>query len=312
MFCKTTYPKFEDIPEFARNDFEQAADSTWIMKQDAIEGAPAHFNAGLANNRDRALQQLKDANTARDAAQTRAQNAEAQLQQITGNGGMVLNAADSELWRKYTALGDLKTVETRLKEAETNAVKVSNFENEGKISQIAEKTGLNSAALKEWFEHPTRGAGYEPFYKENVPVEIEENGVKKTVNKTVAFVRKTQKINDVNTVTEHNLLEEAKTVLPDFQFAALTAANSNQTGNNGGNGANEANPFGAAFQNTAVQTQNNAQPTGGVILPMIGGNGGQPSGGGSNQSGGGQKSIADEFQAERDAKPSPFAPKKTA
>lgn len=307
MFCKTTYPKFEDIPEFARNDFEQAADSTWIMKQDAIEGAPAHFNAGLASNRDRALQQTKDANAARDAAQVRAQNAEAQLQNITGNGGLVLNAGDAESWRKYTALGDVKSVETKIKDAETSATKLANFENEGKISTIAEKTGLNSAALKEWFEHPQRGKDYEPFYKENVPVEITEaNGNKKTENRTVAFVRKTQNINGTNTVTEHNLLEEAKTILPDFQFAALTAVNSNQTGNNGGNGANDVNPFGANQQPATNQTQNNS-----VVLPMLGGAGGGTQTGGGNQTNAGNQTLADQFQAERDSKPSPFAPKKS-
>lgn len=299
MFCKTVYPNFEAIPEFARNDFEQAADGTWKMRQDAIEGAPEHFNAGLAANRDRALQQLKDANTARDAAITRAETAEAQVSNATAGGGRILSAADAKAFDGFVKLGDLKTVEEKIKGYDSATAKLKAVEGEGAIKTISEKTGLDFAALNEWFSHPTRGEGYTPFYKE-VPREVEEmqNGVlvKVTKNVPVAFVKKTVMENGVAKETEHELLTEAKTVLPEFQFSALTAKPAEGTGGN--QTVPQTNPFG-------VPVQQPTQPP--VVLPMLGG-------GTGNQTGNPQQPAnlppAQVFQAARDAIPSPFAVKK--
>lgn len=299
MFCKTVYPNFEAIPEFARNDFEQQPDGTWKMKQDAIEGAPEHFNAGLASNRDRALEQLKAANAARDAAITRAEAAESQVQNVTAGGGRVLSPADAKAFDGFVALGDLKTVQQKVSGFDAATQKLQAIEGEGAIKTVAEKTGLDFAALNEWFSHPTRGEGYKPFYKE-VPREVEEmqNGVlvKVTKNVPVAFVTKTVVENGVAKETEHELLTEAKNVLPQFQFSALTAKPAEGTGEN--QPPPQANPFG-------VPVQQPTQPP--VVLPMLGGGTGT---GGSNPQQPANLPPAQEFQAARDAIPSPFAVKK--
>lgn len=299
MILKTVYPNFEAIPEFARAEYEQQADGSWKMKQDAIEGAAEHFNAGLAANRDRALQQKQAADAARDQALQRAQNAETQLANLTANGGRVFSAQDAAALDNYRALGDVPTL-TKLKETATaNEQELASLKGEKNLKTIAEKTGLAFDALNEWFSHPTRGANLEPFTKTEER-EVEEKDqfgnitkVKKPVE--VAYIRKIQVIDGKNVQTEVELLTEAKGILPEFQFNALTAK-PNQTGNNPNGGNQEGNG-----QQLGVQPP--VQP---FALPMLGG--GQQ----STQQGGQQPpvTVAQTFQAERDAKPNPFAPKK--
>lgn len=301
-FCNVTYPSFDAIPEFARNDFEQQTDGSWKMKQDAITGAAEHFNAGLAANRDRALQQLKDANTARDAANQRANAAESSLANITGNGGRIISKEDAEAFENYRKLGDWKTVQAKIEKADTTERELVSLKGEKGNKEFAEKAGLNFQPLNDWLSRPPAGVTYEPFTRD-MEREVEEvqNGQTVKVKKTVpvAFLKKTVDNNGTKTQSEVELLTEAKSALPDYIYTALTAKSSgDQQGgaqdqnNNGGGGSTTAQPA-----------------TNGVVLPMLGGgasNGAQPTGGVNNAN----LPPAQRFQAERDAAPNPFAPKK--
>ncbi len=295
-FCDVTYPSFDKIPDFARADFEQAADGTWRMKQDAITGAAEHFNAGLAANRDRFKQQKEAAEAARDAANTRANTAESSLANITGNGGRIISKEDAEAFENYRKLGDWKTLETQLNQAKTDSLELQNLKGEKGNKELAEKAGLNYQPINDWLTRPTEaGVSYEPFTKD-VEREVEEiqNGQTVKVKKTVpvAFLRKTVDNNGTKTQSEVELLVEAKEKLPVYQYEAIIAKQAdnqngavNQTGDNGG----------------GQSTQSS------VVLPMLGGGSGGNGGSGGIQQ---PTTPAAKFQAERDAVPNPFAPKK--
>lgn len=305
MICNVSYPNFEAIPEFARNDFEQQADGTWKMKQDAIGGGAAeHFNAGLAANRDRALQQKQAADQARDQALQRAQNAETQLANLTQNGGRVFSAADAAAFDEYRKLGDVKTLQTTVQTAQSTATELAALKGEKGTKEIAEKTGLNFQPLNDWLNKPEAGVTYEPFTRD-MEREVEENQngqivkVKKTV--PVAFLKKTVDAGGVKTQSEVELLVEAKEKMPEYMFSAITAKTttdaSGAQNNDAANGQNQT--FG---QPPATQ---GAPPS--FALPVLGSQNTQ-----TQTGGGGQQNLtpAAAFQAERDAKPNPFAAKK--
>ena len=316
MPFKAIYENLEAIPEHMREDYRQRADGKWELKPEAAEGVAEYLNPALAANKNKVTEQLNTARQAKTDAENRAKAAEDQLAVINNGGGTVLSKEDKATWDGFLKLGDLPTVTKLVTDGKAAIEQVQKSENEKAFASVAQggDLKLNKEVLNSWL-NGERGKNLKPFLKE---VEVTDANGNKGKAK-IPYLKKITQNGNTTTETEVSLLDEAKTALFAFEFAALTVVPDNQNGNsnenNGQGTTNDYNPFGA-FQlpnQTNTGNQQNAgsggdqnQTNGGLRLPNLGGGGGNNNQGGN----GGNKTRAEQFNAERDksGRQNPFAP----
>lgn len=298
MLVNSVYDTPEQIPEFARNEFERrASDGKMVLKQDAIPGAAELFNTGLAANRDRALQQKQAADTARDAAEARARTLDEELTRLRQPGAVILVGDDAKTWQT------LSTLETPVKELPkiireelpTLRQRVAKSELDTTLRDINEKSHvkLNVDVLTDWLSGE-RGKGLKAVLK---PVEILDDKQQK-VTVQMPFIVKQEP-------TGTNTFKETETLLTDFATAnlpAYLASALTQVGDAGATGGGNSNASGSTTGGNVPQII-----TGAFRLPDLGG--ASPAGTkGATKGATGAAAIVESFNAERDTRKNPLTP----
>lgn len=219
MICESIYDSLEAIPEELRGEFEQK-DGKWQLKADAIPGVGALFNAGLVANERRAVDQVK-------AKGQRIKDLEAEVLRLGDQAAVLqdpnsvtLSKADADAWKKYTALGTPKDIESKLTEFETVKVTAEKFNLRETLSKLSADVQLNSAVLEDW-ALSAEGKDLQFTVKEVVGKDPKTG---QEVTTKVPMV-KVQTMSGNKTVeTEVELLTYAKENLPEWKYAALTSA----------------------------------------------------------------------------------------
>lgn len=202
MLLQAIYDSFEAIPEFARAEYEQK-NGKWALKQDAIQGGAEHLNSGLAANRD-ALRTEKEQLQARaQQADHRAQTAEAEVSRLKSPGTFILSADDKKSFDAYVALGDVKTVKAKIEEHGTLKVRVSQIEKSEALRAVADAAKVNFDVLNDQLAMPGR---------ENLSVAVEDVTVKDAAGKDVLTKQAVMLVN----VTENGVLKQNKFPLADY------------------------------------------------------------------------------------------------
>lgn len=209
MICQATYDSLDQIPEAFRGEFEQK-NGKWCLKADAIPGAAELLNPGLAENRDRALDQYKSELTKSQALQTELNQARSELSGLKQPGSTILSGEDAKAWQRYVKLGAVKDLETIAQQYPKLVAQVEGSKRIQHLQQIAQDTGLNFEVLKDWANMES-AQNIEFFTKE-----IDENGQK--VKKL--FGKRSNEVNGKTEVTEHSFDELAGS-LPSYMRTAL-------------------------------------------------------------------------------------------
>lgn len=223
MICQAIYDNLESIPEALRDEFEQV-DGKWRLKETAVPGVGPLFNAALAANEKKAVGQVKTRNeriqaleAEKTVLETERDDARDELSTYKMPGGRVLSKEDAELFDSYTKLGTPKDLETKLGEFETLQTTVTNLERSTTVAAIAAKANVNAEVLTDWAGTP-EAQGVEFFLK---TVTTKEAG--KDVTNEVPFARYEKDEAGKKITVEENLMEFAKTRMPEWKFNALTA-----------------------------------------------------------------------------------------
>lgn len=322
MICNAVYDNEADVPAAFKADFHRRADGKWVMNDDAVPGAAELLNPGLATNRDRALAQKTTAEEAKRTAETRARDLETELSNVRAPGAVVLNPEDAKAWKKFTELGDVKTVE-RIVKTDFPALqqKETLRGQEESFRQAVEDlkpfgVALDFEVLRTMMTHPQHGEGV--TIERRMTEVVDEKGTKTNVNlpfvvKRVPVAGKENEFTNEATI----LLDYASTNWPAWATTALTAgggaAAGGQTGGETGGGGTGGQPGllplttgnsgGATGATGGGQAGGlrlpGAQPVG-LKLPALGAGGG----GGGAQAGGlsaDPKAVAEEYNKARDA-----------
>lgn len=278
-FFKAVYDSFEAIPDLEINghklrSFFESKGGKWVLKAEAIEGAAEALNPGLADNRDRALTQLKAANDR--VTELTGQLAEAQRSAANQNapGSVVLSPEDARTWNKYQELGTPTELKRIKEEHPTLVAQVEGSKREAALQTLATETGLNFEVLRDWAKNRT---DVELYSKE---VERDGKKVKVLAGKV------SRKVGDKTEVTEQDF-DQLTGDMPSYMKAALTTA---------------AAAGGAGDGKDKQETR----PQGGVRLPALGGQSAS-----AGKGAGEGKSLVDEFNAQRAKKPNPLKPAPT-
>lgn len=230
---KHKYAAYADIPDWARQLYVQVG-SDWVFKQDAVEGLAGHLNPALEANRNAILAEKQQVEQQLQAATSARNEAQAELSRFKTPGTVVLSQEDGKAWTRYTALGDPKTVEAKVKEHGALSDKVQAFERISTIQSVATQAKLNADVLaNEW---QMRGAGLELF-PQTVNIKAADGTEKATVRAYVK-VTKTNAAGQQE-VSQQDFLEYAAAnpqQWPPYIVAALTAKlDDKATNTNNGN-----------------------------------------------------------------------------
>jgi hypothetical protein len=256
----------------ALRDEFEQSGARWRLKADAIPGASELLNPGLAANRDRALTQYTNEQQKSQRLEADLSQAQTELNNIRQPGAVVLSGDDAKAWEAYTKLGTPKELKKIAEELPELKARVEGQALTQSLQEIAETTGLNHEVLSEWATGK-KGEGVTFLTKDG------EGGAK------VPYVKIEAKGDDGKvTVQEHELTAYAEEHLPGWMFTALTTAEDGKT----------------------VERQAAQQKPMGVLLPNLGKATGKPAPAEKKER------PADRFQKQRDAVPSPFAPKAPA
>lgn len=277
MICQATYDSLEAIPESLREEFHQV-NGKWQLKDNAIPGVGQLFNSALAANEAKAVGQVKTRNEKIRQLEEELNATKDKLSVLDVPGHRVLSKEDSELFERYTKLGTPKELETKISEHTQTVQKLQRFETTEVLSKIASASGdvkINPEVLSDWATSP-EAQGYKFFVKS--VEQTDAKGAKTTVE--VPYIRIEKKEGDTINVSERELIPFAKESLPEWKFAALTTVT--ETG-----GAKEL-------------AGGKGSPSG-VKLPDLGSTRRAP------EAGGEKKRPVDQFNAQRAARPSPFA-----
>lgn len=275
MICNSVYDSFDAIPEALRGEFENVG-GKYQLKADAIPGVGQLFNAALAANERKAVDQVKARNTRIQELEAKISGLEDQLAVTNTPGAVTLSQADAKNWDKYTALGSVKDLEAMKEELETLKSEVDEYKlKESLEGLITEDSGLNSDVLKDWATS-SEGEGLTFFAK---TVETTDDKGNKT-STTVPYV-KIEKLGDKGKleVTEKELLVHAKESLPAWKYEALTTVNGKKS---------DSKPTKTA-------------PVG-VVLPNLGKASGKPAGETKTER------PVDKFNSQRETARNPFMP----
>lgn len=272
MLFKAVYDSLDQVPPEYKEHFE-SKNGKWQLKEDAIEGVGDLFNAGIAANRDKALDQLKARNTEVTSLTAQLKDAESKANSAIPAGAVVLQGDDAKAWTKYQTLGTPKDVEKIVKENSTLNEKVRNIELTSSLESVAKAANLNHGVLSDWATHPSDGKGISFLTKK------EKNDKNEDIE--VAYVKVETPVDGQPNkleVKEHKLIDFAKEKLPEWKFTALTA----------------------------VEGQKPAQQRSGVTFPNLG----KANKEGTKPTGGETTKAVEKFNAERAQTPNPFMPTK--
>lgn len=290
MLVKARYEKLEDIPEFARGEFEQRTDGSWYLKLDAIEGGPEHLNPGLAANRD-ALRTEKDtAVRAKSDVEAKLAEAERQLAATRTPGSRILGGEDAKLWDRFTQLGSITEVAKMVKEYPEIKKKLDLHSQESTWRAAAKNGSLNYDVLSEILSSE-RGQGLSIVNKKVEETDPNDSSKKITVERP--FFIKREKTEDGNTFreVETSVLDYATANFPAWMVNAL------KTGNGEGTGEGDSQ---SAGENSKSADES------GVRLPNLGGGSG---GSGTKKTGAiDNDAIVKQYNERRNMRVNPLAP----
>lgn len=282
MICNATYDSFEAIPEAFRSEFEQS-NGKWQLKADAIPGVGPLFNAGLAANEQRAVDQVKTRNTKIREQEEELNQLRDKLAVLDSPGNKVLSKADADTFDAYAALGTPKEIKAILEKLPELETKVTKFETSEALVKVTKANGLgevklNPEVLTDWLSSQDN-KGITAFVK--TEERLDAKGQK--VNVEVPYLRVETQENGKATVSEKELLTFAKEKMPDWKYTALIS------------GAVEAAPVNGKGNQAPVNT--------GVSLrvPDLGSAREKPAAEGD------AKRPVDKYNEQRASRPSPFA-----
>lgn len=218
MICQATYESLEAIPEALRDEFEQK-NGKWQLKESAIPGVGPLFNAAVAANAQKAVDQVKVRNQRITDLETENLSLKEKLAVLDNPGHRALSKEDADAFDRYAKLGTPKEVESRISRLSELEEKVRHVELKEKIQKVATalpEVKLDPEVLSDWASGP-EGAGLEFFVKE---ASVTDDKGKK-VTREVPFVKVEKKEGGKVEVTEHELLTYAKANLPEWKYNAL-------------------------------------------------------------------------------------------
>lgn len=202
MLLQAIYDSFDAIPEFARAEYEQK-NGKWALKQDAIQGGGEHLNSGLAANRDALRAEKEQAQARAQQAEQRAQTAEAEVSRLKSPGTFILSADDKKSFDAYVALGDVKTVKAKIEEHGTLKARVTQIEKSEALRAVADAAKVNFDVLNDQLAMPGR---------ENLSVAVEDVAGKDAAGKDVVAKQAFMLVN----VTENGVIKQNKFPLADY------------------------------------------------------------------------------------------------
>lgn len=202
MLLQAIYDSFEAIPEFARAEYEQK-NGKWALKQDAIQGGGEHLNSGLAANRDALRTEKEQAQARAQQAEQRAQTAEAEVSRLKSPGTFILSGDDKKSFDAYVALGDVKTVKAKIEEHGALKARVTQIEKSESLRAVADAAKVNFDVLNDQLAMPGR---------ENLSVAVEDVTVKDAAGKDVLTKQAVMLVN----VTENGVVKQNKFALADY------------------------------------------------------------------------------------------------
>lgn len=275
MICQATYDSLDVIPDTLRDEFHQV-NGKWQLKDTAVPGVGQLFNAALAANETKAVDQVKKRNETIRQLQEENNGLKDKLSVLDTPGNKVLSKEDATLFDNYIKMGTPKEVETKLTEHGQLTQKVSRFEATETLGKIA-KAGvkINPDVLADW-AMSAEAEGVKFFVKS--VEQPDGKGGKITVE--VPYARIEKKNGDQVEVSERELLPFAKESLPEWKYAALTVGI-------------DTKPVIGSVQPPKVNT--------GVRVPDLG------SASAPADNSGGKKRPVDRFNEEREGKPNPFS-----
>ncbi len=284
MICQSTYDSLDQIPEAFRDEFENK-NGKYVLKADAIPGVGDLFNASIAANRDRAMDQLKAANTRKTELERQLQEAKDNSADALPPGSKVLSAEDAKAWERYTKLGAVKELEAIVAKIPELERKVQETELAASLA-IFKDSGLNNEVLTEWLA-TTKDAKLSAFLKDGKVKDAKGNIVDGKI--PMLKVETPEAGSNKVKVEEVELLPYAQTNLPAWKYQALITPAPAQTGATGST-------------STVAQPAPTGQPvigqpaTGGVLLPSQSSASTGNGGGGSGE----KKNYAQKFNQERE------------
>lgn len=230
MICNATYDSFDAIPEALRPEFEQV-NGKWQLKADAIPGVGPLFNAGLAANEQRAVGQAKAQRDKAKALQEELDRANDKLSILDSPGNRVLSKADADTFDALVALGTPTEIKAKLDKLPELEAEVSKFATEKTLVEVTKADGLgdvklNPEVLADFLASPDN-KGVSVFTKKEE--RTDSKGAKVSVE--VPYVRMETDDNGKTKVSETELLTFAKERMPEWKYAALTAAGPTDNGN---------------------------------------------------------------------------------
>lgn len=280
MICEATYDSFESIPEAHREEFEQV-NGKWQLKPTAIPGVGPLFNASLAANERKAVDQVKTRNTKIKELEIENNRLTDKLAILDSPGNKVLSKADADTFDNYAKLGTPKEIEEKLKATEELAGKVTRFETADSLQKVAKANGLGDVALNpevlsDWLASP-ENKGLTVFTK--TEERTDTKGAKTQLE--VPYVRIEEQKDGKTNVSEKELLTFAKEAMPEWKYTALVA--------------------GSPATETGKGVKPLAPATTGVKVPNLGSARKEPGEDGD------KKRPVDKFNEQRASRPSPFA-----
>ena len=275
MLFKAVYDSYEAIPDITVGDkklntYFELKNGKYVIKADAIEGAAEALNPGLADNRDRALTQLKTANDRVTELTGQLADAQRQAQNQNAPGSVVLGPEDAKTWKKYQDLGTPTELKKIKDEHHALVAQVEGVKLEGSLQKIAEDTGLNFEVLRDWKK--TRN-DVELIVKE---VEVDGQKVKQLFGKV------SKPNGDKVEVTEQDF-DTLTSDMPAYMKTALTTVDDTAGGG---------------------EVKQPQQPSG-VRLPVLNGGSANKGQKGSVK---GDERLVDKFNKQRAEKPNPLKP----
>lgn len=216
MICQSTYDNLEAVPENLRDEFHQV-NGKWVLKDSAIPGVGALFNAALAKNSERQLGQLATARQRITDLEGELNTTQDRLSVLDTPGTRTLSKEDSAAFDEYVKFGTPADLKKKLVETDTLREKVTKFETSESLTQLVAANGsINAEVLSDWATSK-EGEGLTFFVKS-----VEQDNGKGKVMVDVPFVKIEKLVDGKTQVSEKELLPFAKESLPEWKYAALT------------------------------------------------------------------------------------------
>ncbi|MGB4825061.1 MAG: hypothetical protein WBP82_09185 [Leuconostoc mesenteroides] len=201
MKYKAIYDAESDVPAEVKA-FYKLKDGKWVFDGADFDGLAGLLNPGLEANRSDIHDQLTAQKTKVTTLTTQLSDAQKKVKDLEKHGTVAITEAEKADFDKYKSFGAVKDIEEKLQSGNEAIEKVSKFETEKEIRELAKVTAVNADALVDFKLYNERGRDIE-LSKEKKKV---KKGNKEE-ERWVLVVVKTDKVNGEDKKTNTSFSE---------------------------------------------------------------------------------------------------------